>query len=97
MSFDENAQLQYIRKTYGVPAFLNSIVNVNGRVGTIMGSIGPHIMVRFEPRLGEDYSNPLPCHPTWEVKYLDKSGAVIWPESDVSSRLAQSQRTAVKP
>ncbi len=83
--------------TYGVPAFVKSIVEVNGRVGTIVGANGPHIMVRFEPSLGNECSTPLPCHPTWEVKYLDKSGAVIWPKSEASSRLAQSQRTAVKP
>lgn len=64
------AGLAYIRDYYGVPAHMNSRINYgipgNTRQGRIVGSSGPHLLVRLE---GEAVD--VPMHPTWRVAYPD--------------------------
>jgi hypothetical protein len=58
----------YIRETYGVPAEMHREVIVDGKKGVITKDMGNYIGVNF-------YDNktfrPSPCHPTWEVIYLE--------------------------
>lgn len=61
--------MNYIQRTYGVPARLGGRVIVDGRPGTIVGMRGPRIMVRFD---GED--RPRLYHPTWRVEYMEAAG-----------------------
>lgn len=60
--------LKYIRDQYGVPARRGMQVIVNGGRGVITGATkaGAYINVRF----GQE-KRPTPCHPTWEVQYLE--------------------------
>lgn len=59
---------EYIKNSYQVPADMHREVIVNGKKGVITEDMGNYIGVNF-------YDNPtthaLPCHPTWEVVYLD--------------------------
>ena len=61
--------LEYIRKTYAVPAKRGGRVRFTGGIvpqeGTITRASGPHIMIHFD---GE--KNSWPMHPTWEITYL---------------------------
>lgn len=57
--------LKYIKDYYDVPADRGSKVEYNGKVGTIIGSSGPHLKVRFQ-----DEKHCLILHPTWKVQYL---------------------------
>lgn len=61
--------MEYIRKTYGVPAKRGARIKFKavggGSTGTIVGSRGGHIRVRFDGR-----TTILSLHPTWEVEYL---------------------------
>lgn len=56
---------RYIRDTYGVPAARGVRVLVNEIPGTITGSSGARIRVKFD---SEERARL--CHPTWEVEYL---------------------------
>lgn len=56
--------MAYIRKFYDVPAKRGMRVTVNGWPGTITGSDGAYIKVRYD---GGSVSHP--CHPTWRVEY----------------------------
>lgn len=62
--------LEYIRKTYNVPAFRGVIVEFYPEMkplrGVIVGSRGAHLRVRFKQ--GEILS----LHPTWRVGYVVK-------------------------
>lgn len=58
---------EYIRRTYGVPAKRGVRVRVDGHAGVVT-SCGHYIRVRFD---GE--RRPRPCHPTWQVEYLDST------------------------
>jgi hypothetical protein len=59
---------EYVKSAYNVPAEMFREVIVNGKKGVITEDIGNYIGVNF-------YENPtahaLPCHPTWEVTYLE--------------------------
>lgn len=61
--------MEYIRKTYGIPAKRGGRVEYTGNgkpeLGTITGARNAHLRIRLdgEPR-------PLVYHPTWELKYL---------------------------
>lgn len=59
---------EYIKNAYKVPAEMYREVIVNGSKGVITEDMGNYIGVNF-------YNKPtayaLPCHPTWEVIYLD--------------------------
>jgi len=62
--------LGYIRRRYGVPARRGKKVRVwGGDIGVIVGSSDGWIKVR----VGKDV---FPCHPTWEIEYLDEDGDV---------------------
>lgn len=58
--------LEYIKTTYHVPAKRGGKVKFQGKPGIITGTRGPHVLVKFD---GE--SKAKPCHPTWEMEYLD--------------------------
>ena len=55
--------LEYVRKTYQVPAYVGVRVTVDGEDGTIVAGDN-YIWVRFDGRGWESA-----CHPTWKVTY----------------------------
>ena len=63
--------MEYIRKTYGVPAKRGGRVEYNANGGKIGGTIrsarGPYIYVQLD---GDSFTIPL--HPTWQLRYLDE-------------------------
>jgi hypothetical protein len=61
-------ELEYIRNRYQVPAEINREVIVNGKKGVITKDMGSYIGVDF---YAEKPTAPQPCHPTWEVQYLE--------------------------
>ena len=67
--------LEYIRRTYGVPAKRGGRVRYTGsehakgpQDGTITGTRGGRLRIRLD---GDSYS--LPFHPTWKLEYLTES------------------------
>lgn len=62
--------MDYIRRTYGVPAKRGGRVEYTGygqpRQGVILGASGPHLRVRLD---GDRAT--LSMHPTWELRYID--------------------------
>ena len=65
--------LDYIRKTYSVPARRGGRVEYTGEgrseFGTIASASGGHLNIRLD-----GVKHTLPFHPTWELKYLDDDG-----------------------
>ncbi len=61
----------YIRKLYGVPAFLNGWVSCEDRQGRIVDFDGQYLLVRYSPD-----SSTVRLHPTW-VDYLDSDAKKI--------------------
>lgn len=67
--------LEYIRKTYGVPAKRGAPVRFTpdsrdkSMDGRIVGSRGALLRVRFD-----GFKKPWLCHPTWEMKYTAHNG-----------------------
>ena len=61
-------EFQYIKDYYKVPAELNREVIVGGKKGVITKDMGNYIGVNFYDNITYD---PLPCHPTSEVEYLE--------------------------
>ncbi len=63
------SQLQYIRRTYLVPAYRGMRVRYTGggtpQEGRIVCARGARLGVRFD---GEQFTKTL--HPTWEIEYL---------------------------
>lgn len=63
------SQLQYIRRTYSVPAFRGMRIRYTGdkapKDGRICCARGPYLGVKFD---GDTMLRTL--HPTWEVEYL---------------------------
>jgi hypothetical protein len=65
--------LDYISRTYGVPAKRGQRVRYTGdkgpkvsaREGTITAAEGAHLRIRMD---GDSFSNVY--HPTWELEYL---------------------------
>jgi hypothetical protein len=55
--------MDYVRRTYGVPARRGLRVTVDGKPGVITRATH-YVFVRFD---GTDYSRA--CHPTWRVDY----------------------------
>lgn len=74
----------YITRTYNVPAAIGRRVIVNGKPGTIIEDRGHHIGVNFDT---DRPGRSSPCHPTWEVKYLEE---IVKPRK--ASRGAQRYR-----
>lgn len=62
------SDFKYIKKYYGVNADMYREVVVDGKKGVIAEDMGTYIGVYFYDKLTED---PMPCHPTWKVEYLD--------------------------
>jgi len=64
--------LDYIRKTYGVPAkrggriVYNGDANRPGQKGTIVGARNQYLRIRLDDHPGVVSS----FHPTWEITYL---------------------------
>jgi hypothetical protein len=58
----------YIRWRYNVPAKRLGRVRYDGKLGTITGMSGPHLIVRPDERKYKGYRWIL--HPTWKMEYL---------------------------
>lgn len=76
--------LDYIRRAYKVPAKRGGRVRIDGHLGTIIGSSGPHLMVRFDeawikPAVSARRVRVSACHPTWMVEYLPGAKVQILP------------------
>lgn len=61
-------EFQYIKDYYKVNAEMHREVIVDGKKGVITKDMGNYIGVNFYDNPTAD---PLPCHPTWKVEYLD--------------------------
>jgi len=61
-------EFQYIKDRYKVPAEMNREVVVDGKKGVITKDMGNYIGVNFYDNVTAE---PLRCHPTWEVQYLE--------------------------
>lgn len=61
--------MEYIRKTYNVPAKRGSRVIYSGdgkeEYGTIVSARGGYLNIRLDGA-----KRPLPFHPTWKLRYL---------------------------
>lgn len=64
----QSPSFQYVRDYYGVPAEMYREVVVGGKKGVITKDLGHYIGVVF---YGHKPMQPLPCHPTSEVVYLE--------------------------
>lgn len=62
------ANFEYVKSAYNVPAEMHREIVVNGKKGVITEDMGNYIGVNFYDNLT---AYALPCHPTWEVQYLD--------------------------
>ena len=64
--------LEYIAKTYGVPAKHGQRIEYTGgpepRQGVIVGAVNSYLRIRFD---GEAKTHNAPFHPTWKIRYLD--------------------------
>jgi hypothetical protein len=63
--------LEYVRETYGVPAYVGGRVRYTPPsdevlMGTITGERAGHVRVRFDGR-----RQAVNMHPTWCLEYLD--------------------------
>lgn len=61
-------EFEYVKSAYNVPAEMYREVVVNGKKGVITEDMGNYIGVNFYDDLT---AHALPCHPTWEVTYLE--------------------------
>ncbi len=59
---------KFIKRTYGVPADMHREVIMNGRKGVITKDMDTYLGITF---YDDDTKTPSPCHPTWEMEYLD--------------------------
>jgi hypothetical protein len=63
--------MEYIRKTYRVPAQRGGRVRFNGYDGPLDGTIksadGQYLRVQFDGQ-----KRPVTLHPTWKVEYLSQ-------------------------
>ena len=68
-----SARMEWVRKTYGVPAKRGVRVEYTGeispQIGTITSAKDGYIRVRMD---GDNYSGIY--HPTWEMRYLSAEG-----------------------
>lgn len=62
MNFD------YVKNAYHVPAEMHREVMLKGKKGVIMEDMGNYIGVVF---YDSENKHPQPCHPIWEMEYLD--------------------------
>lgn len=56
----------YINSHYGLKVKKGDRVKMQGKPGTITGAGNMYLLIMFD---GEKKS--LPCHPTWEMEFLD--------------------------
>lgn len=59
---------QYIQDRYKVPAEMHREVVLDGKKGVITKDMGNYVGVNFYDEITAD---PLVCHPTWKMEYLD--------------------------
>jgi len=59
--------MEYIRKTYCVPAKRGARVTFRGNSGTIVGSRQHRLRIRLD-----GVKSILTCHPTWKIEYKGK-------------------------
>lgn len=59
--------IEYIRKTYKVPAKVGGKIIFEGHPGIITGTNGPHLRIRLDDEKRSGY-----YHPTWNIEYLEK-------------------------
>jgi len=57
--------MDYIRRTYQVPAKRGGRIKYKGKLGTITGSRGGYLRIRLD---GESWINSY--HPTFAIEYL---------------------------
>lgn len=67
--------LEYIRKTYGVPARIGGRIKYTGHrdrdlYGTIKSAKNGRLRVLLDDR-ADNYRGRLILHPTWKVEYLE--------------------------
>lgn len=62
--------MEWIRKTYNVPARRGGLIRYDGKLGVIKSAKGGYLRVQLEssPRV-------ITIHPTWRVEYLAQEGA----------------------
>lgn len=58
-------EMEWIRKTYNVPAKLGGRVKFKGKPGTILGTQGQYLLIQLDR---EKFKGPY--HPVWEMEYL---------------------------
>ncbi len=70
--------LEYIRKTYGVPARVGgrvAYIHQHGteEIGVIIGAEGHYLRIRFGGEITEvsKIAEAMLFHPTWNLKYLE--------------------------
>ena len=63
----ESNPFEYINNYYKLSVKMGQDVTVSGRKGTVTKDMGNYIGVTFHDTKGDS----LPCHPTWNVVYLD--------------------------
>lgn len=61
---------EYFRRQYGVPARRGARVRFNGRIGKVVGTRGPYLLLKFD-----DEKRTKIFHPTWDVEWLERSAA----------------------
>ena len=61
--------MEYIRKTYNVPAKRGMRIRFCGRYGVIVGSLGARLRARV------DGMGIVSLHPTWEMLYMPNAPA----------------------
>jgi hypothetical protein len=68
--------MDYVRRTYGVPAKRGLRVTVDGRPGVITRATH-YVYVRFD-----DVGFSRPCHPTWRIDYAPADPARAVPPTE---------------
>lgn len=66
--------MDYVRRTYSVPAKRGGRIRFEGKPGVITSAPGARIRIRLD---GEKHS--VPAHPVWEMEYED-AGTQTEPE-----------------
>lgn len=70
--------LEYIRRYYGVPAYLGQRVYADGEAGEIVGARGQYLLIKLDCR--SEAAGP--WHPTWHMGYADDDDTVTRFDND---------------
>ncbi|MFF2532210.1 hypothetical protein ACFVS2_25205 [Brevibacillus sp. NPDC058079] len=71
--FTNKEEFERMCKYRNIPfAYQGMKVEVDGRMGTIVGNYGMNLLVWFE-----EYTRGQNCHPWWKTIYYDEKGSVI--------------------